>query len=244
MAARTRKGDDSKRRRPARPGAGVSAGGREVAVQPSRPVTSARAGTAVQSKGRQRAEEILAAARAVLVEEGYASLTTRKVAQRVGIRLSNVQYYYPTKVELVRALFEHSVGERAQAVALGMDAGKRSARDRLLWAVDQFLASHHSLEHQAFLRELWALAAHDPEVAEVKNVFYQRWVDLGAQVLLEIDPELGQRKAQRRALLIVSLVDGLSLFHGAAGIDHPARKGIEKELRELVDGLAKSPKRR
>jgi AcrR family transcriptional regulator len=242
MAGRTKKGTGSKRRRPARPSMDASPGGRAVAAGRSRAATAARAGTAVQSKGRQRAEEILEAARAVLVEEGYASLTTRKVAQRVGIRLSNVQYYFPTKVDLVRALFEQSVGERAQAVALGMDAGKRSARDRLLWAVDQFLASHHSLEQQAFLRELWALAAHDPEVAEVMNVFYQRWVDLGAEVLLEIDPGLGLRKAQRRALLIVSLVDGLSLFHGAAGIDHPARKGIEKELRELVDGLAKSSK--
>jgi hypothetical protein len=33
---------------------------------------------------------------------------------------------------------------------------------------------------------------------------------------------------------MISLVDGLSLFHGATGLDHPAVAGIDRELRDLV----------
>src|SRR5689334_13484450 len=58
-------------------------------------VRRARAGTAVQTRGQRRVAEILLAARAVMVEDGYAALTTRKVAERVGVRQSNVQYYFP-----------------------------------------------------------------------------------------------------------------------------------------------------
>jgi len=198
----------------------------------------ARPGTAVQPKGQHRAGEILLAARAVLVEEGYAALTTRKVAQRVGIRQSNVQYYFPAKVDLVRALFESAIADHARAVARRMAEGRMSARQRLTWAIDQFMSSNQSLEEKAFLRELWAMAAHDPDVADAMNAFYRRWVDLTAANLLEISPELGLRRAQRRALVIVSLVDGLSLFHGAAGLDHPATRGIEAEVRAVVMSLA------
>jgi AcrR family transcriptional regulator len=199
----------------------------------------ARAGTAVQPRGRHRVDEILHAARAVVVEDGYAALTTRKVAERVGVRQSNVQYYFPAKVDLVRALFEDSMARTARVVAERFAAGRVSPEARLLGGIEHFLETHHSREEQRFLRELWALAAHDPEVAEVMNQFYRRWVDLTARNLVLINPAVDRGRAQRRALLIVSLVDGLSLFRGVTELDHPSVRGIEHELRDLVRRLAR-----
>lgn len=204
----------------------------KTAVKRSRP------GTAVQPKGQHRAEEILLAARAVLVEEGYPALTTRKVAQRVGIRQSNVQYYFPAKADLVRALFETAIASNLQALTRKMESGRMTPKRRLVWTLDRFLASHADIEEQVFLRELWALSAHDPDVADVMNRFYERWVDAATESILKVNPEMDLRKAQRRALIIISMVDGLSLFHGAAGINHPAVRGIEKEVREVVLALA------
>jgi AcrR family transcriptional regulator len=201
---------------------------------------AARAGTAVQPRGQHRADEILAAARAVMVEDGYAALTTRKVAERVGIRQSNVQYYFPTKVDLVRALFEASVAASARAISARLAQGPASAEDRLLRSLEYFLETHHSIEEMRFLRELWALSAHDLEVAAVMQGLYQRWVDLTTRNLLQMNPALGRPRAQRRALLIISLVDGLSLFHGATGLDHPAVTGIDRELKELVFALVRA----
>ena len=45
--------------------------------------------------------------------------------------------------------------------------------------------------------------------------------------ILSVNPGLGLRTAQRRALIVISLVDGLSLFHCARGINHAATRGIE-----------------
>jgi len=200
----------------------------------------ARAGTAVQPRGQHRADEILAAARAVMVEDGYAALTTRKVAERVGIRQSNVQYYFPTKVDLVRALFEASIADSARVISTRLAQGTASAEARLLGSIDYFLETHHSIEEQRFLRELWALSAHDLDVAAAMQGLYQRWVDLTTRNLLQMNPALGRPRAQRRALLIISLVDGLSLFHGATGLDHPAVTGIDRELKELVLAMART----
>ena len=200
----------------------------------------ARAGTAVQAKGQLRVEEILRAARAVMVEDGYAALTTRKVAERVGVRQSNVQYYFPAKVDLVRALFEYSVARTTRAVAERLAPGPVSAEERLLIGVEEFLDEKLTLDEQRFQRELWALAAHDPEVATVMNQFYGRWVDLTARSLILINPAIDRHRAQRHALLIVSLVDGLSLIRGASGFDHPSVRGIEHDVRALVRRLTRN----
>jgi AcrR family transcriptional regulator len=242
MARRSASSDDRKRGEAAkppraRPGPATAGSSPAPNTAESR---RARPGTAVQVKGQHRAQEILRAARAVLVDEGYSALTTRKVAERVGIRQSNVQYYYPAKVDLVRALFEEAVAQSAQALARRMAEGRMSPRQRLVWTLDHFLRAQESREEQIFLREMWALAAHDTDVADVMNVFYRRWIDLAAANLLQVNPALGPRRAQRRALLVVSLVDGLSLFRGAAGVDHAAVKGIESEVRAAVLALAGS----
>ena len=197
-----------------------------------------RPGTAVQPKGQQRAEDILQAAKLVLVEEGYAALTTRKVANKLGIRQSNVQYYYPMKVDLVQALFEKAMETHAVALAERLASGRISPKRRVLWSLDFNLKTHESREQIVFMRELWALASHDAEVARVMHEFYCGWIDLATQTLLEFNPKLGMRRAQRRALAIISMVDGLSLFHGAEPLDHPAVKGIEQEVRSIVLKIA------
>ena len=75
-----------------------------VAARLSR--TRHRAGTAVLAKGQRRTETILDAATAILIEEGYAQLTTRKIATRARIRPGNLQYYYPAKHDVVRAVLD------------------------------------------------------------------------------------------------------------------------------------------
>jgi AcrR family transcriptional regulator len=197
-----------------------------------------RPGTAVQPKGQHRAEEILLAARAVLVEEGYAEFTTRKIAERVGIRQSNVQYYFPTKVDLVQALFESAVANQLQGILEGARNSRLSPKRQIISTLDQVLESHNDPDASVFIRELWALSAHDKDIAEVMNYFYKQWVDAATQSLLALNPKMGLRKAQRRALIVISLIDGLSLFHGISPLDHPAVKGIEKEVREVVLALA------
>jgi AcrR family transcriptional regulator len=55
---------------------------------------------------RARAErEILDAAWAEMAREGVAALSVRQVARSVGIRQQSLTYYYPTKQELLDALF-------------------------------------------------------------------------------------------------------------------------------------------
>lgn len=58
------------------------------------------------SSRRARAErQILDAAWTVMAREGVAALSVREVARSVGIRQQSLTYYFPTKQELLDALF-------------------------------------------------------------------------------------------------------------------------------------------
>jgi AcrR family transcriptional regulator len=52
--------------------------------------------------------QIILAARQTFQEDGYAGSATRRVAGRVGITLGNLQYYFRTKEELLRAALQAS----------------------------------------------------------------------------------------------------------------------------------------
>ena len=49
-------------------------------------------------------ERILDGARRILIENGYAAFTTRRVAEAVGMTVGNLTYHFPSKRELLRAL--------------------------------------------------------------------------------------------------------------------------------------------
>ena len=61
---------------------------------------------------RARAErQILDAAWTVMAREGVAALSVREVARSVGIRQQSLTYYFPTKQELLDALFADGFGD-------------------------------------------------------------------------------------------------------------------------------------
>ena len=54
---------------------------------------------------------MLGAAEALMRDEGYAAVSTRKVASRAGLKPSLVHYYFPTTDDLLIALFRHGADQ-------------------------------------------------------------------------------------------------------------------------------------
>lgn len=55
----------------------------------------------------QTKQELLDAARQVLMQDGLANLSTRRVAQAAGTQMSQIQYHFGSKEGMILALFEH-----------------------------------------------------------------------------------------------------------------------------------------
>jgi AcrR family transcriptional regulator len=195
-----------------------------------------RPGTAVLAKGRERRETILDAATAILVHEGYALLSTRKIAARAGMRPGNLQYYYRTKQDVVRAVLERYLDRAFHMLETRIAAADGTPAARLHSALDAALADQQS-ESCRFFFELWALAAHDHSVAEAMREFYARYWRRVVALILEVSPTLGRPRAERRAALLIAMLEGLTLFRARRPPYDLPLPALERELRALVDHL-------
>ncbi len=133
---------------------------------------------------------ILDAARSVLRERGYASLSTREVAAVAGVPLSQIHYHFGSKQGLLVALLEY-----LDAQLLGRQQGM--FHDRSLTLSQQWnLACDYRDEDLAsgyvrVLQELWAAGWSDPKVAKVVRRTILGWVDLLAQVVRNAETRFG-----------------------------------------------------
>ncbi len=173
-----------------------------------------RPGTATQQKGLSRLLSILDAARDIFTQQGYNSLTMRKVAGRADISIGNLNYYYRTKEDLLRDLLEYVINpyleefDRVQA-----EAGD-SPQEKIRAVLDFWISDLGTAETTGFFPECWALANHNPFVAELVNDLYIKARQALNELIPQINPSLTQNESEEIALLMCASMEGLTVFAG------------------------------
>jgi AcrR family transcriptional regulator len=126
------------------------------------------------------ARSILAAAKTTLLEQGYANLSTRGIAERASVPLSQIHYHYGSKQKLILAVLE----EENRRL---LDRQQRLYRsDMPLWkqweqACD-FLDDDLESGYVRVLHELIAAGWSDPEIARAVWDQLRGWYQLLATV--------------------------------------------------------------
>lgn len=200
-----------------------------------------RAGTAVRGKGQERVEVILDTALTLLIEQGYADLSLRKISARAGLHLGHVQYYFPTKQDLLRAMLERWL-EQFRAVVSRRTSTDAPALERLLAVVDLSLRDMRTPMGSIMIWEIWALAPRDPFVDDLMDNLY---VDLRRHyrtLLMEHEPTLTARRAEVVAGALSALIEGASLYVGYGKRRHRSLAGLQREIirsaRLLIENCA------
>ncbi len=185
-------------------------------------------------KGRRRRESILDAAETLLIEDGYAGFSMRKLSEQLGIRLSNVQYYYATPHAVIDALFVRAL-ERAR---IELESGIAVDLQSL---VRYALGSQDSARSCRLFWELWALSARDADVARTVNHFYAAYRNAIEQCIQALEPRMPVAARRRRAILIMSLLEGLSLFRGHGRTQEGTGRALDREVETAALALARLP---
>jgi AcrR family transcriptional regulator len=205
---------------------------------------AARPGSRAERRDRASADtrvRILDAARACLLADGYASLSTRRVAEAADVPLSQIHYYFGAKQELILAMLA-AENERLLARQSSMYAG-----DEPLWqqwdrACD-FLETDLESGYVRILQEMIAAGWSDPTVAASVREQLMGWFRLLTDVA---------RREERRAGSLgpftpeeVAALMGLPFMGAEAAIllgmseaDLPTRSALRKVgavLRNLGD---------
>jgi len=159
------------------------------------------------TKGAKRRIIIVAVARDLLVDEGLDQFVLRRIADRVDMRLGNLQYYFATRDDLLEAIVRNEFSNDLAAMA---QVANEDAINELADVVDLLSARWLTNVGSVYL-PIGLLALHEQRFAEVLAEIYHEFYDVIARLIRRIDPNASPAKARLRALLITSLLDGASL---------------------------------
>jgi AcrR family transcriptional regulator len=135
------------------------------------------------------AATILAAARERLLIDGYAGLSTRKVAQQAGVPVSQLHYHFGSKGAMVLALLE-SENRRRLARQAGMYAQDWPLWRRYEQACD-FLEDDLESGYVRVLQEMIAAGWSAPALAEAARTVLMGWYDVLTEVATEAAESFG-----------------------------------------------------
>jgi len=199
-----------------------------------------RAGTAQRQRGKDRVNRILAEARTLFINEGYAGLRLRQVAKLSGISLGNLTYYFGSKADL----FESMIGQ----VLSDYDQGNRDIADQFAddpnKRLDTYLgfifADCRNQETQRFFYQFWATASHDDFVANARERVYSEFNAQLTEMCRQVNPKLKGNRLKERVYLVVALIEGLHVVLGNSKKTDPVIDGLETEFRRQVFNIINS----
>jgi AcrR family transcriptional regulator len=152
---------------------------------------------------------IIEAARSRLLADGYAGLSTRKVAEEAGVPLSQLHYHFGSKGGLIIALFAEE-NERLLARQAEMYAQDTPLWQRYEQACD-FLEDDLESGYVRLLQELVAAGWSNPEIGAAVRELLGGWIALLVEVAREAERRhgpLGPFTAEELATLIGSAFIG------------------------------------
>ena len=199
---------------------------------------------------RSTATALLDAARTQLMEDGFAGLSTRKVADRAGVPLSQVHYHYGSKSGLVLALLR-SEDARRLARQTSMYAADVPLWRRYEQACD-FLDEDLESGYVRVLHEMIAAGWSDPELARAAREVLLGWHTLLVSVALEAADHFGSPgtfTAEEVASLIGTAFLGSEalLLLGVTRQQQPVRSALRRigqALRAAEEAASAPPHRR
>lgn len=199
----------------------------EAGTTETAPESVARSGPAKGDTQRR----LLDAARACLRQEGYARLSTRRVADLGGVPLSQIAYHFGSKHGLVLALLAEE-NERLLDRQARMFAEELPLSERWKRACD-YLDEDLASGYVGILQEMIAAGWSDPAIAASVRDNLQRWHDLLAELADEAGRRfggLGPFTSAEVACLVGNAFIGSEalILLGLEGPRHPARSALRK----------------
>jgi len=181
---------------------------------------------------------LLDAALQCLVEDGYAGLTTRKVAERAGVSQGTQMHYFPTRAGFVAEAVRHLAFKLAAEMREQDTMHPRSDRRRLELLLDRTWEIHTGPVFQATM-ELWVAARTDPEIREAMGEVARDVTRMIATGASELFPELMSRP---RAGEVLDM--GLAVMRGLAVLRFTSDEGeVERRWRRARGQLLEAYER-
>lgn len=190
----------------------------------------------LRAQGLRTRNQIVQVARALLLEAGSLDFTLREVAARAGISISNLQYYFPTRLSVLRAVVEPVVNSYLDDLRRAV-ASSRPPRETLAAMLGRGFRDAKNAERSALSWHFVSLAAIDPECSELLDEWYETVTRQAAQLIRSAYPHVSAADSLHMATLLIALSDGLSYQLGAGRRKRDYTRGLEAKFLAVAEAI-------
>lgn len=196
---------------------------------------SVRAST---TRGADRVASILTAAKDILISEGFAGLSYRNIAKAAGIAVGNVNYYYPSKDDLMVDLANFIFDRWDERFRKRVPSRLKNDREIFRFSIGFMIQENKRDRTIRLLMEMWAMANHSPSVSKMLDAFYAKMRGSIADMIGRVRPDLPSQALAMRAALITAQIEGLMILVGPKRVPHDELVGIETAAVGQIERLA------
>ncbi|NKB98957.1 MAG: TetR family transcriptional regulator [Pseudomonadales bacterium] len=178
----------------------------------------------------ERKQEIIKIAIEMIADQGYASLSMRALARASGMKLGALQYHFRTSEEMLRALVGYIADAYSQSFRTLQDRDDSpSVREIVLFILDDEAGADLSGDH--LWPQLWAMQQVEPLVSDLVEDLYAYYYS----VLTEALKRSKSAAPESDALVLLSLVEGTTIFMGKGRRWTKKAKPVRKAILDFVD---------
>jgi AcrR family transcriptional regulator len=163
----------------------------------------------VTRKGAARVVEIARAGADILREEGFASVTKRRVAKRLGIAHGNVGYYFPTRESLWRAVIDYEISEVDDKYPSDLKTDTNDPQSSFDQYLSVYMVSYEDRKFGNFSAHLLSYAEINSEVAKLRDETHERVLQRIIERIRPLCPGVDDERIELRALTVMALFEGL-----------------------------------
>lgn len=186
--------------------------------------------TSKQVSTNPRVPLIIECALSILRDNGDVGLTMRQVAAKAGISLSNLQYYFKNKDELLKGIVEFYFEKCGLLNDEHIEMSKELSPQQKVHVLIT-----HGLRHSGedtglwrIFREFWAIATRNEEVNAHIELYYSEHVRKLSEFFLPL--AVGAEDVQKAVALLLPYVEGYS-------ITAPVLPLESEQVTELLTGI-------
>ncbi len=185
-------------------------------------------------RGNPTAQRLLNAAREVLIRDGSAAFSMRNVAQEAQLRLATVQYYFPTRDDLVRAMMRDTESRYRAACEQCLASVPAKPLERFKAILRFYLKDVADPLTRRWIIQMWALLSTlDAQSGTLLDDFYDMDISGLHTYIADLCPDTPATEIRRRATLLAAMLEGLVVVRGA----HSPRPAELKRLSTLSEQL-------
>ncbi len=176
--------------------------------------TRTRAGTGVRERGAARADKIIQTAKKILVDDGLANFSTRRVAKHLGISIGNLHYYFSTKNDLLQAVIEDVIRGYDEEFEREASLFPDLPRQRIEAFVRYLIADAKKPEVRAFFYQLWGMSVQNNFAAELRDRAYKRFTNMMLEMLAPLHPHRSASELKLLAIGVNTTIEGMHVTFG------------------------------